>query len=270
MKKFMPVDFCEKPSDKDCPHGVGADWCCGDFWAKKANERLAEMLAEAPYDYCEPGSLLHQPEYNAEYDNYYCKLCRKGMGNDYYKLAREHAALKEKLSTTEVYLQANKDKVDARDIEIRELQDEVESLQFNLEQKAGEIGCAEHRGNTVNYIYDKCELYGKQLIEQHNKITYLQEENQENALLLLKRERLHFDELARFRSALMQIASEKHYVESQSTGMKQWFPIQGAKIASEALVRCNSSTGHWGEPTCDCGAISIAKDGVVTLNGRKK
>jgi len=50
--------------------------------------------------------------------------------------------------------------------EIDNLLDEIIGLKFNLGQKAGEIGSAEHRGNTVNYIYDKCNLYKKQMGQQ--------------------------------------------------------------------------------------------------------
>lgn len=49
--------------------------------------------------------------------------------------------------------------------ELERLQDENKSLEFNLKQKSGEIGRAEHRGNTVDYIYDKCRLYGEQLAQ---------------------------------------------------------------------------------------------------------
>jgi DNA repair ATPase RecN len=51
-----------------------------------------------------------------------------------------------------------------------ELRDELQALQFNLEQKPKEIGRAEHRGNTVDYIYDKCALYGRQLSELTAKV----------------------------------------------------------------------------------------------------
>ena len=54
-----------------------------------------------------------------------------------------------------------------------ELRAEIKSLQFNLEQKAGEIGRAEHRGNTVNYIYDKYENYERQLGEHVTKVATL-------------------------------------------------------------------------------------------------
>jgi hypothetical protein len=47
--------------------------------------------------------------------------------------------------------------------EIARLKDELKCVEFNLEQKSKEIGRAEHRGNTVDYIYDKCENYGRQL-----------------------------------------------------------------------------------------------------------
>lgn len=40
---------------------------------------------------------------------------------------------------------------------------QVESLKQDLKIKEGEIGSAEHRGNTVNYIYDKLECYGKEI-----------------------------------------------------------------------------------------------------------
>lgn len=52
--------------------------------------------------------------------------------------------------------------IDKINAELENLQDENKSLQFNLEQKAGQIGRSEHRGNTVDYIYDKCVTYGKQ------------------------------------------------------------------------------------------------------------
>lgn len=48
-------------------------------------------------------------------------------------------------------------------IENAELRAEVDDLTLALDQKAGEIGRAEHRGNTVDYIYDKLETYSKQL-----------------------------------------------------------------------------------------------------------
>lgn len=47
--------------------------------------------------------------------------------------------------------------------DIRRLKDENKSLEFNLKQKSHEIGRAEHRGNTVNYIYDKLENYSNLL-----------------------------------------------------------------------------------------------------------
>lgn len=48
---------------------------------------------------------------------------------------------------------------------VEELENENRSLKFNLDQKSGEIGRAEHRGNTVDYIYDKLAVYSKQLLE---------------------------------------------------------------------------------------------------------
>lgn len=54
MSFFKPEDFCEKapPNDKDCPHGVGNDWCGGVYLAGRANakrdaeiERLREIEA---------------------------------------------------------------------------------------------------------------------------------------------------------------------------------------------------------------------------------
>lgn len=147
---------------------------------------------------------------------------------------------------------------------VRELQDEVKSLQFNLKQKTREIGHAEHRGNTVDYIYDKCELYGKQLIEQRTEIERLKQWEKGNAVLVpcdklkemqdemiklnmrpdITNERLRqlrakmkrqWKKIFKYERALEQISTEKHYVESQSTGMKQWFPTQGAKIAIKTL-----------------------------------
>ena len=45
------------------------------------------------------------------------------------------------------------------------LKDENKSLKLNLDQKSKEIGRSEHRGNTVDYIYDKCETYKNQVGE---------------------------------------------------------------------------------------------------------
>lgn len=55
-------------------------------------------------------------------------------------------------------------------IRIEELEDKNSSLQSDLDKKSGEIGMAEHRGNTVNYIYDKCENYGRQFSEMREKL----------------------------------------------------------------------------------------------------
>lgn len=38
-------------------------------------------------------------------------------------------------------------------------------LEKELERKSKEVGRSEHRGNTVDYIYDKCNLYGNRLSE---------------------------------------------------------------------------------------------------------
>lgn len=46
--------------------------------------------------------------------------------------------------------------------EIDALEAENKCFQFNLDQKSQEIGRSEHRGNTVDYIYDKLEFYSKQ------------------------------------------------------------------------------------------------------------
>lgn len=68
--------------------------------------------------------------------------------------------------------------------ELERLLDENKSLQFNLEQKSKEIGRSEHRGNTVDYIYDKCSTYGRQFDELNKENTELKQrlEKQEQAL----------------------------------------------------------------------------------------
>lgn len=60
----------------------------------------------------------------------------------------------------------NSARIKELEAEVERLKDENACLQRDLEQKAGEIGRAEHRGNTVDYIYDKCKLYGEQLSSQ--------------------------------------------------------------------------------------------------------
>jgi hypothetical protein len=54
------------------------------------------------------------------------------------------------------------------------LQERVRELEFHLEQKSGEIGRAEHRGNTVDYIYDKCRVYGDQLCWRFDQLTRIE------------------------------------------------------------------------------------------------
>lgn len=78
-------------------------------------------------------------------------------------------ATKEKVhhSSFEVIEIAALDKLKA---ERDELLDQIRCLEFNLKQKSDEIGRAEHRGNTVNYIYDKCETYGRQVLELGNAL----------------------------------------------------------------------------------------------------
>ncbi len=58
------------------------------------------------------------------------------------------------------------------------LEDENKSLKISIEQKSGEIGRAEHRGNTVDYIYDKLENYSKQLGEVAAENERLEKENE--------------------------------------------------------------------------------------------
>lgn len=61
--------------------------------------------------------------------------------------------------------------------EMKELHEEVKTLRFNLEQKSREIGRSEHRGNTVDYIYDKLENYSNQLLNCGNEVRELRAEN---------------------------------------------------------------------------------------------
>lgn len=53
----------------------------------------------------------------------------------------------------------------SQDARIGELERERDSLLVQLENKSKEIGRSEHRGNTVDYIYDKLENYSRQLGE---------------------------------------------------------------------------------------------------------
>jgi len=47
MMKFTGDDFCET-GQHDCKHGEGNCWCAGNYWANKANEKLAEMQRATP------------------------------------------------------------------------------------------------------------------------------------------------------------------------------------------------------------------------------
>lgn len=51
------------------------------------------------------------------------------------------------------------------------------------ENKSKEVGRSEHRGNTVDYIYDKCATCGKLFDEQNTKITQLKDAQGENEKL---------------------------------------------------------------------------------------
>ena len=53
---------------------------------------------------------------------------------------------------------------------VLEQAEEIECLKRQLENKSKEIGRSEHRGNTVDYIYDKCQYYGNQLLAAGNTI----------------------------------------------------------------------------------------------------
>lgn len=59
---------------------------------------------------------------------------------------------------------------------VESLEEEVSELKFSLKQKSDEIGRYEHRGNTVDYIYDKCATYGRIFDEQRVKIESLEDE----------------------------------------------------------------------------------------------
>lgn len=46
----------------------------------------------------------------------------------------------------------------------------MRSLKRQIENKSKEVGASEHRGNTVDYIYDKCQNYGNQLMACGNAL----------------------------------------------------------------------------------------------------
>ncbi len=57
--------------------------------------------------------------------------------------------------------------------EIEGLREDVEMLQSDLKKKSDDIGRSEHRGNTVDYIYDKCATYGKKFDELRAQVAEL-------------------------------------------------------------------------------------------------
>lgn len=58
----------------------------------------------------------------------------------------------------------------------KELQAELAEAKRDLELKSKEIGRSEHRGNTVDYIYDKCANYGRQFDELNAELDRLKGE----------------------------------------------------------------------------------------------
>jgi len=60
--------------------------------------------------------------------------------------------------------------------ELDAARNEIKSLKFQLENKSKEIGRSEHRGNTVDYIYDKLENYSRQLGETVDSLFELKKE----------------------------------------------------------------------------------------------
>jgi hypothetical protein len=54
--------------------------------------------------------------------------------------------------------------------ENKKLREESVALKRDLEKKSKDIGRAEHRGNTVDYIYDKCKNYGNQITQLSEKL----------------------------------------------------------------------------------------------------
>jgi len=72
-------------------------------------------------------------------------------------LVELRAELQTSLTMTQVCIKMKSDS----EIENKNLKAENESLSSDLKKKEGEIGRAEHRGNTVDYIYDKLNVYGK-------------------------------------------------------------------------------------------------------------
>lgn len=89
-------------------------------------------------------------------------------------------------------------------------EDEIKSLNFCLENKSKEIGRSEHRGNTVDYIYDKLENYSRQLVELGPKYTTLEQTNKElvAALKVIEATNTSFVQIADVVETIKQIAHE--------------------------------------------------------------
>jgi hypothetical protein len=78
------------------------------------------------------------------------------------KALEENAQLKAELEIT-------KQKSKVRGQSLLEVSADNQRLQRDLEKKSKEIGMSEHRGNTVDYIYDKCQTYGDQVMKLGNE-----------------------------------------------------------------------------------------------------
>ena len=62
--------------------------------------------------------------------------------------------------------EVNPETEDQLQAKYEQLQADKKCLHSALNNKSKEIGRSEHRGNTVDFVYDKCELFKKQMTEQ--------------------------------------------------------------------------------------------------------
>ena len=123
---------------------------------------------------------------------------------------------------------------------VLEMVEEIRSLKFCLENKSKEIGRSEHRGNTVDYIYDKLALYSEQLgnvVRERDKaneeIARLTKVNESHCRLWNEAE----DDLKRTRGLLETAENALRYIVSRG--------YTGAEfVEREALEKIRESRGE--------------------------
>lgn len=129
-------------------------------------------------------------------------------------------------------------RLEALQSENADLKAQLERLKQEVETYELDTECP-HCEEIVTVKGLGCRNVRAKLTKAETEITRLTEENQkltETGIELLRQLAELKSRLAAATSALERIASEKSCVESQSTGMKQWFKTMGAKIAEEALA----------------------------------